>query len=157
MASGHINRSVRCGNFFSKMLYIPAFALALQISVGWAASVSVKTTSGVLHGTETNGRESRLALTRALGSHSNFSSQSRRSRGSHVPPISCPTNDLTMFQRFGQAPTGSLRWEPPVAFTSTASHNTMNFGPACVQQFPFAVAAINEQLFNTPPPPESED
>ncbi|KAF7348611.1 Carboxylic ester hydrolase [Mycena venus] len=69
------------------------------------------------------------------------------------------TNGILTFKgiRFGQAPTGSLRWAPPVAFTSTASQNATTLGPACVQQFPFAVAAINEQLFNTPPPPESED
>ncbi|KAJ7863795.1 Alpha/Beta hydrolase protein [Mycena olivaceomarginata] len=68
-------------------------------------------------------------------------------------------NGLSIFKgvRFGQAPTGSLRWAPPVAFTSTASQNATALGPACVQQFPFAVAAINEKLFNTPAPPESED
>ncbi|KAJ7915101.1 liver carboxylesterase-like protein 1 precursor [Mycena leptocephala] len=104
------------------MLYIPAFALALQISVGWAASVSVKTTSGVLHGTKTNG------LSTFKG----------------IAPIRTSANGIPALGTTG-------------AFTSTASHNTTNFGPACVQQFPFAVAAINEQLFNTPPPPESED
>ncbi|KAJ7868620.1 Alpha/Beta hydrolase protein [Mycena olivaceomarginata] len=66
-------------------------------------------------------------------------------------------NGLSIFKgvRFGQAPTGSLRWAPPVAFTSTAPQNATALGPACVQQFPFA--AINEKLFNTPAPPESED
>ncbi|KAJ7734130.1 Carboxylesterase, partial [Mycena metata] len=29
--------------------------------------------------------------------------------------------------------------------------------PACVQQFPFSVATINEKIFNTPAVPESED
>ncbi|KAJ6572144.1 Alpha/Beta hydrolase protein [Mycena capillaripes] len=69
------------------------------------------------------------------------------------------TNGLLEFKgvRFGQPPTGSLRWQPPVAFTSTASQNATTLAPACVQQFPFAVAAINEKLFNTPPPPENED
>ncbi|KAJ6510649.1 Carboxylesterase [Mycena sanguinolenta] len=69
------------------------------------------------------------------------------------------TNGLSIFTgvRFGQAPTGPMRWEPPVAFTSTASQDATALGPACVQQFPFAVAAINEKLFNTPPPPEDED
>ncbi|KAJ7714514.1 Carboxylesterase [Mycena metata] len=104
-----------------RMHLTPGLVLALQLSVGWAASVSVQTTSGLVTGSQTNG--------------------------------------LSTFKgiRFGQAPTGSLRWEPPVAFTSTASQNATSFGPACVQQFPFAVAAINEQLFNTPPPAESED
>ncbi|KAJ7235088.1 Alpha/Beta hydrolase protein [Mycena haematopus] len=69
------------------------------------------------------------------------------------------TNGLSIFKgiRFGQAPIGALRWEPPVAFTSTAPQNATTQGPACVQQFPFSVAAINEKLFNTPAPPESED
>ncbi|KAJ7671356.1 Alpha/Beta hydrolase protein [Mycena polygramma] len=69
------------------------------------------------------------------------------------------TNGLLTFKgvRFGQAPTGSLRWEPPVPFSSTAPQNATSMGPACVQQFPFVVAAIDETLFNTPPPPESED
>ncbi|KAJ7456522.1 Carboxylesterase [Mycena latifolia] len=68
---------------------------------------------------------------------------------------------LLMFKgiRFGQPATGALRWEPPVAFTSAASQNTTSLGPSCVQMFPFAVAALNERLFNNPadPPPESED
>ncbi|KAJ7167063.1 Carboxylesterase [Mycena filopes] len=66
---------------------------------------------------------------------------------------------LSIFKgvRFGQSPTGLLRWAPPVAFTSTATQNATSLAPACVQQFPFAVAAINEKLFNTPPVPESED
>ncbi|KAJ7630562.1 Alpha/Beta hydrolase protein [Roridomyces roridus] len=59
--------------------------------------------------------------------------------------------------RFGQAPIGDLRWEPPVAFISGGTQNATTLGPACVQQFPFAVAALNEFLFNTPAPPESED
>ncbi|KAJ7023644.1 Alpha/Beta hydrolase protein [Mycena alexandri] len=103
------------------MYFAPALAFALQLSVGWAASISVQTTSGLLQGSQTNG--------------------------------------LSTFKgiRFGQSPTGSLRWEPPVAFTSTASQNATTFGPACVQQFPFAGAAINEKIFNTPPVPESED
>ncbi|KAK7059761.1 carboxylic ester hydrolase [Favolaschia claudopus] len=66
---------------------------------------------------------------------------------------------LMMFKgvRFGQSPTGNLRWAPPVAFTSSAAQNATTLGPSCVQQFPFAVAAINQRLFNTPPPPENED
>ncbi|KAJ6493918.1 Carboxylesterase [Mycena vitilis] len=69
------------------------------------------------------------------------------------------TNGLLTFEgvRFGQAPTGSLRWKPPVPFTSTAPQNATSMGPACVQQFEFSVAAVNEGLFNTPPAPESED
>ncbi|KAJ7255363.1 Alpha/Beta hydrolase protein [Mycena rebaudengoi] len=38
-----------------------------------------------------------------------------------------------------------------------ASQNATTMGPACVQQFPFAVAAHNIELFNTPAPPEGED
>ncbi|KAE9394532.1 alpha/beta-hydrolase [Gymnopus androsaceus JB14] len=61
--------------------------------------------------------------------------------------------------RFGQPPTGDLRWAPPVTFVSNATQNTTVLGPACVQQFPFAVAALNELLFNNPqdPPAENED
>ncbi|KAJ7645654.1 Alpha/Beta hydrolase protein [Mycena polygramma] len=68
-------------------------------------------------------------------------------------------NGLLTFKgiRFGKPPTGSLRWEPPSPFTSTAPQNATSLGPSCVQQFPFAVATINQELFNTPPPPEDED
>lgn len=61
--------------------------------------------------------------------------------------------------RFGQPANGSLRWEPPVPFTSTALQTTTSFPPACVQMFPFNVAALNIRLFNNPanPPAESED
>ncbi|KAK7050253.1 carboxylic ester hydrolase [Favolaschia claudopus] len=59
--------------------------------------------------------------------------------------------------RFGQPPTGNLRWAPPVAFTSHVNHNATTMGPSCVQQFTFARAAINQPIFNTPPPPEDED
>ncbi|KAF9261721.1 alpha/beta-hydrolase [Marasmius fiardii PR-910] len=59
--------------------------------------------------------------------------------------------------RFGQAPTGSLRWRPPVAYRSSAVQNTTNLGPSCVQQFPFAIAQLAEFLYNNPPPPEDED
>ncbi|KAK7046997.1 carboxylic ester hydrolase [Favolaschia claudopus] len=59
--------------------------------------------------------------------------------------------------RFGQPPTGILRWAPPVAFTSHVNHNATTMGPSCVQQFTFARAAINQPIFNTPPPPEDED
>ncbi|KAJ7071409.1 Carboxylesterase [Mycena amicta] len=72
------------------------------------------------------------------------------------------TNDGVMsFKgiRFGIPPTGNLRWELPVAFTSTSVQKTAALGPSCVQQFPFAGAALNQQLFNNPddPPAESED
>ncbi|KAJ6511996.1 Carboxylesterase [Mycena vitilis] len=68
-------------------------------------------------------------------------------------------NGLLTFEgiRFGKPPTGSLRWEPPSPFTSTAPQNATSLSPSCVQQFPFAVATINQELFNTPPPPEDED
>ncbi|KAJ7239156.1 Alpha/Beta hydrolase protein [Mycena rebaudengoi] len=67
------------------------------------------------------------------------------------------TNGLLTFKgiRFAHPPTGLLRWEPPAAFTSAALQNSGNFGPSCVQQF--SVGVIYEQLFNTPPLPESED
>ncbi|KAF7357270.1 Carboxylic ester hydrolase [Mycena sanguinolenta] len=96
-------------------------AYAVVLTHRQTSSVVVETTSGILHGTDTNG--------------------------------------LSIFKgvRFGQAPTGSMRWEPPVAFTSTASQDATALGSACVQQFPFAVAAVNEKIFNTPPAPEDED
>ncbi|KAF7306525.1 Carboxylic ester hydrolase [Mycena indigotica] len=61
--------------------------------------------------------------------------------------------------RFAQPPVSSLRWEPPVPFVSTADHNTTVLSPSCLQQFPFASAALDEFLFNNPanPPAESED
>ncbi|KAF9049446.1 Alpha/Beta hydrolase protein [Rhodocollybia butyracea] len=59
--------------------------------------------------------------------------------------------------RFGQPPTGSQRWTPPVAFVSNSTQNAKVLGPACVQQFPFAVAALNELLFNNPQDPPTED
>ncbi|KAJ7664494.1 Alpha/Beta hydrolase protein [Mycena polygramma] len=91
--------------------------VSAALSVCYAGSVSIHTTSGLLKGSETNG--------------------------------------LLTFKgiRFGQAPTGSLRWKPPVPFTSTAPQNATRMGPACVQQ----VSGVNEELFNTPPGPESED
>ncbi|KAJ7293792.1 Alpha/Beta hydrolase protein [Mycena rebaudengoi] len=59
--------------------------------------------------------------------------------------------------RFAQPATGSLRWEPPVPFTSTSLKNASTLGPSCVQQFPFASSALDQFLFNNPPPPENED
>ncbi|KIK55761.1 hypothetical protein GYMLUDRAFT_831123 [Collybiopsis luxurians FD-317 M1] len=61
--------------------------------------------------------------------------------------------------RFAEPPTGSLRWEPPVPFLSTATHNATILSPACVQQFAFAGANLSEFLFNNPqdPPVENED
>ncbi|KAF5349354.1 hypothetical protein D9758_011781 [Tetrapyrgos nigripes] len=58
--------------------------------------------------------------------------------------------------RFGQAPVGPLRWEPPLPFISSASIDASKLGPACIQQFP---SELNIQLFNNPqdPPQESED
>ncbi|KAJ7791346.1 Alpha/Beta hydrolase protein [Mycena olivaceomarginata] len=94
-----------------------ALAVAVQVSVCYASSVSVHTTSGI----ETNG----LLTLKGI--------------------------------RFAQPPTGPLRWEPPVAFTSATFQNATVLGPSCVQQFPFATAAIDQQLFNTPPALENED
>ncbi|KAJ7693569.1 Carboxylesterase [Mycena rosella] len=88
-----------------------------------------------------------------------------------VPPLvktssgllqgSSDANGLLLFKgiRFGQPPVGALRWEPPVPFTSAALQNITSLPPACVQMFPFAVAALSERLFNNPadPPLESED
>ncbi|KAJ7031881.1 cholinesterase [Mycena alexandri] len=60
--------------------------------------------------------------------------------------------------RFGQAPTGQLRWEPPIAFVSGSAKNATVLAPACVQQFPFATSAFTQSLFNNPPPAsENED
>ncbi|KAJ7480180.1 Alpha/Beta hydrolase protein [Mycena galericulata] len=70
-------------------------------------------------------------------------------------------NGVSSFKgiRFAQPATGTLRWEPPVAFVSTGQQNVTSLGAACLQQFPFAVAALNERLFNNPsdPPVENED
>ncbi|KAJ7072967.1 Alpha/Beta hydrolase protein [Mycena amicta] len=61
--------------------------------------------------------------------------------------------------RFSQPPIGELRWEAPIAFTSTSVQNTTTLGPSCVQQFPFPIANLHKRLFNNPedPPAESED
>ncbi|KIJ56381.1 hypothetical protein M422DRAFT_239602 [Sphaerobolus stellatus SS14] len=70
------------------------------------------------------------------------------------------TNGVNMFKgiRFGIAPVGNLRWEPPQPFISNANFQTTQLPPSCVQQFAFAGQNLTELLFNTPPPPsESED
>ncbi|KAF8217180.1 Carboxylesterase [Mycena galopus ATCC 62051] len=60
--------------------------------------------------------------------------------------------------RFGQAPIGELRWQPPVPFVSVAAQNTTVLAPACVQQFAFATSEFTQFLFNNPPPAsENED
>ncbi|KAJ7217307.1 Carboxylesterase [Mycena pura] len=65
--------------------------------------------------------------------------------------------------RFGQPATGSLRWEPPVPFVSTAAHNATTLAPSCIQQFALAAApsasgAFLESIFSNPPPAsENED
>ncbi|KAF9261783.1 alpha/beta-hydrolase [Marasmius fiardii PR-910] len=59
--------------------------------------------------------------------------------------------------RFGLAPTGPLRWLPPVPFVSAAVQDATKLGPSCVQQFAFATANLIESLFNNPPPREDED
>lgn len=62
-------------------------------------------------------------------------------------------------QRFAEAPTGLLRWEPPVPFVSSATQQATVLSPSCVQQFAFATANLTEFLFNNPqdPPAENED
>ncbi|KIJ56376.1 hypothetical protein M422DRAFT_239597 [Sphaerobolus stellatus SS14] len=88
-----------------------------------AASPVVKTTSGTLTGTTTNG--------------------------------------VNIFKgiRFGLAPVGSLRWEPPVPFISSGKSVATQLSPSCIQQFAFVGQNLIESLFNTPPPQagESED
>ncbi|KAL0577491.1 hypothetical protein V5O48_004476, partial [Marasmius crinis-equi] len=59
--------------------------------------------------------------------------------------------------RFGQSPTGLLRWQPPRPFLSTGAQDATKLGPSCIQQFAFATANLSEFLFNNPPPPEDED
>ncbi|KAJ7625787.1 Carboxylesterase [Roridomyces roridus] len=60
--------------------------------------------------------------------------------------------------RFGQAPVGQLRWEPPVPFVSAQAQNVTTLGPACLQQFAFATSAFTQSVFNNPPPAsENED
>ncbi|KAJ7736560.1 carboxylesterase [Mycena maculata] len=60
--------------------------------------------------------------------------------------------------RFGEAPTGQLRWAPPVPFVSNQTQNATVLPPSCLQQFPFATSAFTQFLFNDPPPAsENED
>uniref|UniRef100_A0A0W0G2D3 Carboxylic ester hydrolase n=1 Tax=Moniliophthora roreri TaxID=221103 RepID=A0A0W0G2D3_MONRR len=56
--------------------------------------------------------------------------------------------------RYAHSPTGNLRWEPPVPFTSSEEQDATTLGPSCVQQI---TSNLSRELFNTPPPPESED
>ncbi|KAJ7916494.1 Alpha/Beta hydrolase protein [Mycena leptocephala] len=103
------------------MLFSFALVSVIQASVCYAASTSIiQTTSGLLHGSSSNG--------------------------------------LLTFKgiRFAHPATGPLRWEPPVAFVSSAPQNATSLAPACVQQFTVSFP-IDIQLFNTPPVPESED
>ncbi|KAL0571082.1 hypothetical protein V5O48_010873 [Marasmius crinis-equi] len=59
--------------------------------------------------------------------------------------------------RYGESPTGNRRWEPPIAFLSTATQDATKLGPSCIQQFAFATANFSRAIFNNPPPPEDED
>ncbi|KAF9257595.1 Carboxylesterase [Marasmius fiardii PR-910] len=60
--------------------------------------------------------------------------------------------------RYGLPPTGSRRWEPPMAFVTSGEQNATKLGPSCIQQFlPGASGNLQRQIFNSPPPPESED
>ncbi|KAJ6579815.1 Carboxylesterase family-domain-containing protein [Mycena sp. CBHHK59/15] len=65
---------------------------------------------------------------------------------------SCPFKGV----RFAEAPTGQLRWEPPVPFVSAENQNATVLGPSCLQQFRFVGSAFTQALFNNPPP-ASED
>ncbi|KAJ6614098.1 Carboxylesterase [Mycena sp. CBHHK59/15] len=62
----------------------------------------------------------------------------------------------SFYQRYAQAPTGKLRWEPPVPFVSGQAQNTTALAPSCLQQFAFVGSAFTQFLFNNPPP-ASED
>ncbi|KAF9257592.1 alpha/beta-hydrolase [Marasmius fiardii PR-910] len=59
--------------------------------------------------------------------------------------------------RYGQSPTGDLRWEPPVAFVSTEVQDATKLPPSCIQQFVYATADVSKMLFNNPSAPPSED
>ncbi|KAJ6615858.1 Carboxylesterase [Mycena sp. CBHHK59/15] len=60
--------------------------------------------------------------------------------------------------RFAHAPTGPLRWEPPVPFVSAQAQNATALGPSCLPQFSFVGNEFSRFLYNNPPPPsESED
>ncbi|KAF5361302.1 hypothetical protein D9758_010267 [Tetrapyrgos nigripes] len=60
--------------------------------------------------------------------------------------------------RFGEAPVGHLRFEPPVPFVSSATKasDATRLGPSCIQKF---INGFHEMLFNNPqdPPEEDED
>ncbi|KAF7360629.1 Carboxylic ester hydrolase [Mycena venus] len=69
-------------------------------------------------------------------------------------------NGVTSFKgvRFAEAPVLDFRWRPPVPFVSTGVHSATILGPACVQQFPFAMREITQFLYNSPAPAsENED
>lgn len=122
--------------------------------------VTVTTTSGRLQGIEQDGGMSFLPVNVLLTYTLIGLVMSFKGVVSYASAPRSPAYLKFYFpQRFGQAPTGDQRWTPPAAFVSNTTQNTTALGPACVQQFPFAVAALNELLFNNPqdPPAENED
>lgn len=124
------------------------------------SSVTIATTSGKLQGIEQDGGKSFLPVNTILTNSLIGPVMSFKGVVSYANATRSPAYlKLYFLQRFGQPPTGDQRWTPPVAFVSDTTQNTTVLGPACVQQFPFAVAALNELLFNNPqdPPAENED
>jgi para-nitrobenzyl esterase len=66
-----------------------------------------------------------------------------------------PGVDLTVFKgiRYAQAPTGELRWKPPVPAAAWAdSHSAEDFGPACIQP-----SSASGSIYADLPPRMSED
>ncbi|KAF9257232.1 alpha/beta-hydrolase [Marasmius fiardii PR-910] len=59
--------------------------------------------------------------------------------------------------RYGQSPAGSTRWEPPIPFASSGDQDATKLGPSCIQQFQGATGNLTKEIFNNPPPPETED
>ncbi|KAJ7034410.1 Carboxylesterase family-domain-containing protein [Mycena alexandri] len=127
------------------MNLLPLLLCCVVLQVSSQSAVVVTTTSGQLHGAELDG-------------DSNFDVRIS-------PRWSVTRRKIQIFvasrwpeMRFGQAPTGQLRWKPPIAFVSGSAKNATVLAPACVQQFPFATSAFTQSLFNNPPPAsENED
>ena len=65
------------------------------------------------------------------------------------------SDGLRMFRgiRYAEAPTGALRWRPPVPVGPwTGVHTALQFGPACVQ-----VRSVAGSIYGSDPPRTSED
>ena len=72
----------------------------------------------------------------AMTSRAESSAPTVQTNGGKLVGRSLPSGDITAFLgiRYAQAPTGELRWKPPVPAPGwTGEHQAVDFGPACIQ------------------------